>query len=344
MGIKIIFVLLFGLCLYCSFKLGRRKSNIQQSKINTNIENHNKELEQELIKRQRELTEVSQKITRVNFDFTASAAKAQDEYNRLINELTIRYKNTEADFALRAAEMNHNLNTIGDMRFSKINEAATKYREKLYNEIQEVIQQTNEQAQERQSELLERLNELQTEIVELQASRDALIEANRREEELKLQKDFYKITLKEKDLMDIKMLKSIEQYLYNKDPLYKLIWSNFYLQPVKEFLNRIIGKDKTSGIYKITNQLNQRVDIGQSVDLHNRITNHIKAALGIGTIAHQLVHDAMAADGLENFTFEIVEKCGKEQLNKKEKLWIETYSSDKYGYNRTAGGAKEEKE
>ena len=130
--------------------------------------------------------------------------------------------------------------------------------------------------------------------------------------------------------------------LYNKDPLYKLIWNTFYLIPTKELLNRIVGKEKSSGIYKITNQINGKVYIGQSVDLHTRLTNHIKAALGITTIAHQLVHDAMAAEGLENFTFEIIEKCSKEQLNKKEKLWIETYSSDKYGYNRTAGGSKEE--
>ena len=50
----------------------------------------------------------------------------------------------------------------------------------------------------------------------------------------------------------------------------------------------------------------------------------------------------MAADGIENFTFEIIDRCPKDQLNKKEKLWIETYASNKYGYNRTAGGAKEE--
>lgn len=338
-GILILYAILF----YIGFRIGRQKTNIERLEENRLIKEHNQRLESELIDKQQELTKTTQKISQANFDYNASIVKAQEEYSQLINDLTIAYKNKEAEYALKAAELSHNLNTITDMRFSKINEAATKYREKLYDDIQITIQETNQKAQERQAELLTQLAEIQTEIIELQSSRDALIEANRREEELRLQKDFYKIAITEKDLQDIRMLKSIEQYLYNKDPLYKLIWSNFYLQPVKEFLNRIIGKNKTSGIYKITNQLNQKVYIGQSVDLHNRLTNHIKAALGIGTIAHQLVHDAMAAEGLENFTFEIVEKCEKEQLNKKEKLWIETYASDKYGYNRTAGGAKEEK-
>jgi predicted GIY-YIG superfamily endonuclease len=263
-------------------------------------------------------------------------------HNKLVNDLTIDYKNREADYALRVAEMSHNLDAVKDSRFSAINQAATKYREKLYNEIQQEIAGIMNSFSKKQSELEKIKTELLNDILELQSSRDALIEANKREEELRLQQEFYKIILKEQDFNDIKLLKSIEQYLYNKDALYKLIWTQFYMTPTKDTLNRIIGKEKTSGIYKITNQTNGKVYIGQSVDVHTRLTNHIKAAIGIGTIAHQLVHDAMAAHGIENFTFELVEKCDKNQLNRKEKLWIETYASDKYGYNRTAGGSKEE--
>ena len=264
------------------------------------------------------------------------------KHSELIYELAVEFKNIEAGYALQAAEISHDLDSIKDARFSRISSAATQYREKLYNEVQADISNAMSEGKKRIEELLQKQKTVEEEIKSLTSSRDAFIEANKREEELRLQKNFYKINLKDQSLNDISLLKSIEKYLLNKDPLYKLIWTEFYATPAKEMLNRIIGKEKSSGIYKITNQLNGKAYIGQSVDLHTRLTNHIKAAIGIGTIAHQLVHDAMAAEGIENFTFEIIEKCEKEQLNKKEKLWIETYATDKYGYNRTAGGAKEE--
>lgn len=341
---KIIFTIISLICFVIFYILGKRSAVQERAKENIEIEKHNQELEQENIKQQNRLEELNQACAQVEKKISTAKSNAEQEYNKLINDLTIQYKNTEADYALRAAEMSHNLDYVKDNKFSNINRAATKYREKLYKEIQQDITAAAAELENNKKQLEQSKVVLMGEIDELKSSRDALIEANRREEELKLQQDFYKIVLTPQDFSDIKLLKSIEQHLYNKEPLYKLIWNQFYMTPTKIMLNRIIGKDKTSGIYKITNQINGKVYIGQSVDLHSRLTNHIKAAIGIGNIAHQLVHDAMAADGIENFTFEIVEKCSKEQLNKKEKLWIETYSSDKYGYNRTAGGSKEEKD
>ena len=341
---KIIFTIISLICFVIFYILGKRSAVQERVKENIEIEKHNQELEQENIKQQNRLKELNQACSQVEKEISIAKSNAEQEYNKLINDLTIQYKNTEADYALRAAEMSHNLDYVKDNKFSNINQAATKYREKLYKEIQEDITAAAAELENNKKQLEQSKVVLMGEIDELKSSRDALIDANRREEELKLQQDFYKIVLTPQDFSDIKLLKSIEQHLYNKEPLYKLIWNQFYMTPTKIMLNRIIGKDKTSGIYKITNQINGKVYIGQSVDLHSRLTNHIKAAIGIGNIAHQLVHDAMAADGIENFTFEIVEKCSKEQLNKKEKLWIETYSSDKYGYNRTAGGSKEEKD
>ena len=46
----------------------------------------------------------------------------------------------------------------------------------------------------------------------------------------------------------------------------------------------------------------------------------------------------MFEEGLENFTWEIVEVCPKEEQSEKEKYWIKFYHSDNYGYNGNAGG------
>ena len=329
--VEIILIVLCTVTAAIGYFIGRRKTDIERKEENKFIEELNKEKEHQLKQYENEIKDKQDKIKIIDKQMNDSRV-AQTSLNSFL----------ENESRKKEEEIRHRLNEIKDTKFSKINQAAAKYREKLYDEVQYEIKNQEQKFQAWKNELTNDFNKIENEIDVLRSSRDALIEAARREEEMKMQENFYKITLLPNDFEDIKLLKSIEKFLNNKDPLYKLIWNTFYMTPTKEMLNRIIGKEKVSGIYKITNKTNGKVYIGQSVDLHSRLTNHIKAALGITTIAHQQVHDAMAADGLENFTFEIVEKCSKEQLNKKEKLWIETYASDKYGYNRTAGGAKEE--
>jgi hypothetical protein len=48
---------------------------------------------------------------------------------------------------------------------------------------------------------------------------------------------------------------------------------------------------------------------------------------GAGTIAHSILHTTMAKDGLENFTFELVEEVSKDKLTEREKYWIDFYGS-----------------
>lgn len=226
-----------------------------------------------------------------------------------------------------------------DKQISSANKAATAYREKLYNEITQDAHKLQENLVVEKEELVRRRDEIQAQVNELIDKRDAFIDAQNAQLQEREQLNFYKIQVTDDNLKDIHTLRSIEHLLYNKDPLYKLIWSTFYQVPVRDMLNRIIGPNKTSGIYLITNLLDNKLYVGQSIDLHTRLTNHCKAALGISTIAHQTVHDAMAKDGLENFAFRVLEKCPKEELNDKEKKWINVYASDKYGYNKTAGGS-----
>ena len=41
--------------------------------------------------------------------------------------------------------------------------------------------------------------------------------------------------------------------------------------------------------------------------------------------------------GVWNFTFEILEKCERSQLNEKERFWIDMYQSNKVGLNTMKG-------
>ena len=45
----------------------------------------------------------------------------------------------------------------------------------------------------------------------------------------------------------------------------------------------------------------------------------------------------MLEDGLWNFTFELLEECSREELNEKEKFYIELYQSYNFGFNSTNG-------
>lgn len=83
-------------------------------------------------------------------------------------------------------------------------------------------------------------------------------------------------------------------------------------------------------IYKITNKLNNKVYIGQSVNPENRWLNHKSdTKTYIGRALHKY--------GQENFIFEILEWT--EDYNTRERYWISYYNSyGVKGYNLTAGG------
>ena len=49
----------------------------------------------------------------------------------------------------------------------------------------------------------------------------------------------------------------------------------------------------------------------------------------------------MQEDGINNFSWELIEKCPREQLNEKEKYYIELYDAYNFGYNSNTGIRRE---
>lgn len=91
-------------------------------------------------------------------------------------------------------------------------------------------------------------------------------------------------------------------------------------------------------VYKVTNKINGKVYIGQTVQsLNRRITTHISHALCERDNFY--FHKAIVKYGKENFGWEIIAKCySREELNKTEIRMIEKYGAVKKGYNFNIGG------
>ena len=92
------------------------------------------------------------------------------------------------------------------------------------------------------------------------------------------------------------------------------------------------------GIYKYQNKLNGKIYIGQSTDIERRYQQHLwdaekRPEQGTG------IDLAINKYGINNFTFEIIEQCNSEQLDERERFWIEYFNSYTDGYNRTPGGS-----
>jgi group I intron endonuclease len=93
-------------------------------------------------------------------------------------------------------------------------------------------------------------------------------------------------------------------------------------------------------IYVITNAVNNKKYVGQSINSSNRWKEHKRQAKkGI----EYPIYYAMRKHGLDNFSMEVIEMVkDREEANEKETFWIsELKTQDSlFGYNIKAGGAK----
>lgn len=95
--------------------------------------------------------------------------------------------------------------------------------------------------------------------------------------------------------------------------------------------------DALCGIYKIVNNANGKVYIGQSINIKARWKDHINT-LNRGNSRCTLLQRAWNKYGQSNFSFEILELCEENILDDIETKYIEFYDSRHNGYNIESGG------
>lgn len=88
-------------------------------------------------------------------------------------------------------------------------------------------------------------------------------------------------------------------------------------------------------IYKITNDINNKIYIGQTINsIEYRLKCHINEPS-----KNNKFHQALTSIGPEHFKIELIEECPNELLNDREKYWIKYYDSVNTGYNTAWGGS-----
>lgn len=93
------------------------------------------------------------------------------------------------------------------------------------------------------------------------------------------------------------------------------------------------------GIYKITNLINGKVYIGQSIDIKRRWREEKNGSKNPNSNAYDYpLQRGFRKYGIENFSFEVIEECDKDILSEKEIYYIDLYNSCLEGYNQTLGG------
>ena len=186
-------------------------------------------------------------------------------------------------------------------------------------------------------EVEEELARVLAELADYKKKQQAVNEAILRQRAIDEQQDFYRVCLSQETIEDVQILQNVRQKLHFSESLNKLIYDVYISKPAKEMIKRVLGTSDPSGVYKITRLKTGEVYIGQAVHLPDRWQQHLKTVYGAGTIARSMLHTTMQKDGVENFTFEMIEEVPKERLREREKYWIDFYQSKSYGMNERNG-------
>ena len=115
--------------------------------------------------------------------------------------------------------------------------------------------------------MMEQYKVLEASVSQMRATNDAAIAAAKRAAELADQQDYYRIQLSDADLHEIELLRQVEPYLRDKEPLNKVIWKCYYEKPTTDMIGRVVGSNATTGIYKITEIESSKCYVGQAVKI-----------------------------------------------------------------------------
>ena len=235
------------------------------------------------------------------------------------------------DFGQR--QVDEKIKDYEQLRLTQINHSLELEEKRKQELLQRQLDDFITSAAETKKSVNDEIEELKLLLEDYKSKRDLINQAIVHEKEIHEQQDFYRIVLNESDKEDIQLLNTIEMRLHSREALYKLIYDIFYKKPLNDMINRVLQGKEFCGIYRITNLKTNEAYIGKSTNIKTRWQNHCKTAIGLDGMARTKIHSAMKEYGIDNFSFEVLEKCTKENYSEREKYWINFYETNVYGYN-----------
>lgn len=298
---------------------------------------------------QKEINEISNQMTSQLDEYLD---KQKDDIQDALKEIKVLYENKKENVAQQISLLEDGLNKAKERQEQQLKELDQKTAEIVNSrakieaaQVQSVIEYYQNQQSQISSEFEEfkantekQKEEILKDLEKEQQKQIEIIEQYKRDEEIKQNKDFYRIKISENAQSDIKKIKSIAEELHDPSVLYKLIYKTYYERPFNEMIGRVVKGRGNTGIYKITNLQDGRIYIGQTRQtFKDRWKSHVKRGVRAETGTANKLYTAMWEDGVENFTFEVLSECEVNELNQKEKEFIEFYHANTWGYNSNKG-------
>lgn len=298
-----------------------------KEKFKDNIKNIAKEFDNE---KQEQIRTQEQEIVERVHEFQDLAERDINYYKDLQTQYTAKIKDIRNAYEKEVERVNQE-------KYSELATIQQKVEKEVYdlnNKYELTIQDYEARLFDKQCEYEDKEKELKNKIEEKRIEVQNLIENFKQDEKVRQKQDFYRIVVDNQIKEDINKLKDVAMRLNNPSSLLKFVWKDYYENGFNQMIGRVLGKNaERSGIYKITNLKNQMCYIGQSVNIKNRWRQHCKRGIRADNITNNRLYDAMWTEGLENFTFQVVEFCDKAKLTEREKFYIDFFQAKEYGYN-----------
>ena len=270
-----------------------------------------------------------EKINKLDFqikNLETQLIEKEKRYNEVNQDLDLYRKGKIEEIDAGLIELTHKKEILLENEFKEKREGELK-------KFDEIVQFLTEQ----KTQINEEVETLKKELDEFRLRRAAINEEILRQKQIEEQQDFYRIQIDPNEINDIEILRDTARRLQRPEIINKIIWSGYYQKPLAELRKRLLPNGDISGVYKITRLKTNEIYIGQTTSIDKRWQEHVKSALGVGTLASSQLHRVMAADGCENFTFEVLEETPKEKLRERESYYIDFYDSKNYGLNSVRG-------
>jgi len=322
----IIFLIIFVILFIAYYRKAKQTRN-------QFFEKYRKELEDNCAETLARFHDAQEKVLVTSKEYEERLQQLQ----QLLNEIEEKKNFNQTLYKVREEELNNLIENKKKAELEKLNKEVEEWAASAQEAAAFDSTQYQRGLQELGNLKKKELDELTATIEDYKARRDVINQEILRARAIEEQQDFYRVQLPESSKHDLEILQSIRKELTKVDILDKLLYDNYIKKSVDEMVKRVLKGENPSGIYKITRLKTGEIYIGKSVNVKDRWVQHAKSAFHCGTISHSVLHTTIEKDGIENFTWELLEEVPKDNLSNREKYWIDFFDSKNFGLNERQG-------